>query len=122
MEKNRECTICYLCWFVYLRKWTCHNNPEKSSTTKINENTASGYLLFTRCSFDVTENKLDYYRGKDGMKKVLQRFKRACNKNNKLWKKDNDIINLWINKTSVIYVKKNLVMIKKSQRSLSYSW
>ena len=27
---------------------TCHNNPEKSSTTKINKHT-SGYLLFTQC-------------------------------------------------------------------------
>ena len=26
---------------------TCHNNPEKSSTTKINKHTPSGYALFT---------------------------------------------------------------------------
>ena len=26
---------------------TCHNNPGKSSTTKINKHTASGYPLFT---------------------------------------------------------------------------
>ena len=31
---------------------TCHNNPEKSSTTKINKHTPSGYSLFTHCSFD----------------------------------------------------------------------
>ena len=31
---------------------TCHNNPEKSSTTKINKHTTSGYSLFTHCSFD----------------------------------------------------------------------
>ena len=41
---------------------TCHNNPEKSSTTKINRHTPSGY------SFDKTKNKLDYYRGKDCIK------------------------------------------------------
>ena len=46
----------------------CHNNPEKSSTTKINKHTPSGYLLFTHCSFDRTKNKLDYYRGKNCMK------------------------------------------------------
>ena len=28
---------------------TCHNNPEKSSTTKINKHTLSGYSLFTHC-------------------------------------------------------------------------
>ena len=47
---------------------TCHNNPEESSTIEINKHTPSGYSLFTHCSFDKTENKLDYYRGKDCMK------------------------------------------------------
>ena len=28
---------------------TCPNNPEKSSTTKINMHTPSGYSLFTNC-------------------------------------------------------------------------
>ena len=49
---------------------TCHNNPEKSSITKINKHTLSGYSLFTHCSFDTTKNKLDYYRGKNCMKNV----------------------------------------------------
>ena len=40
---------------------TCHNNPEKSSTTKTYKHTQSGYSLFTHCSFDTTKNKLDYY-------------------------------------------------------------
>ena len=31
---------------------TCHNNPEKSSTAKINEHTPCGYPIFTHCSFD----------------------------------------------------------------------
>ena len=39
---------------------TYHNNPEKSSTTKINKHTPSGYSLFTHCSFDATKNKFDY--------------------------------------------------------------
>ena len=60
---------------------TCHNNPEKSSTTKINKHTPSGSSLFTQCSFDTTKNKLDYYRGKNCMKN-LSRLKRTCNKNN----------------------------------------
>ena len=47
---------------------TCHNNPEKSSTTKINKHTPSGYSLFTKCSFDAIKNKLDYYTGKNCMK------------------------------------------------------
>ena len=48
---------------------TCHNNPEKSSTTKINKHTPSGYSLLTNCSFDTTKkNKFDYYRSKNCMK------------------------------------------------------
>ena len=49
---------------------TCHNNPEKSSTTKINKHTPSDYSLFTHCSFDTIKNKLDYYRGKNCMKNI----------------------------------------------------
>ena len=47
---------------------TCHNNPKKSSTTKINIHTSSGYSLFAQCSFDTIKSKLDYYRGKSYMK------------------------------------------------------
>ena len=50
---------------------TCQNNPNELSTTEINKHTPSGYSLFTHCSFDKTKNKLDYYRGKDCMKKFL---------------------------------------------------
>ena len=55
---------------------TCHNNPEKSSMTKINKHTASGDSLFTHCSFDATKNKLDYYRGKDCMKNFFKDLKK----------------------------------------------
>ena len=61
---------------------TCHNNPEKSSATKINGYTPSVYSLLMHCSFDATENKLDCYRGKDCIERFLQGFKRVCNKNN----------------------------------------
>ena len=47
---------------------TCHDDPEKSSSTKINKHTPSGYSLFTHCSFDTTKNKLDYFGGKNCMK------------------------------------------------------
>ena len=48
---------------------TCINNLHESSTTEINKHTPSGYSIFTHCSFDQTKNKLNYYRGKDCMKK-----------------------------------------------------
>ena len=54
---------------------TCYNNPEKSSTTKINRHTPSGYSIFTHCSFDKSKNKLNYYRGEDCMKRFCKDLK-----------------------------------------------
>ena len=48
---------------------TCHNNLDKSSTTKINKHTPSGYSLFTHCSFDTTAS-------------LFSRHQKTCNKNN----------------------------------------
>ena len=59
---------------------TCHNNPKKSSTDKINKQTAPGYSLFTFCSFDAAKNKLDYYRGHDCMKKFCKDLKKHATK------------------------------------------
>ena len=61
---------------------TCHNNPKKLSTNKINKHTAPGYSLFTNCSFDTTKNKLDYCRSKNYMKNFCLDLKTTCNKNN----------------------------------------
>ena len=51
---------------------TCQNNPNKSSTTKINKHTPSRYSIFTSCSFDELKNKINYYRGDDCMKKFCK--------------------------------------------------
>ena len=51
---------------------TCQINPNESSTTEINKRTPLGYSLFTNCSFDKSKNKLDYYRGKNCMKKFCK--------------------------------------------------
>ena len=53
---------------------TCHNNPEKVWTTKINEHTPSGYSLF-QCSLDLTKSNLGYYKRKDCMKKFCEDMK-----------------------------------------------
>ena len=49
-----------------------YNNPEESSTTKINKHKPSGYSIFTHCSFDKSKNKHNYYRGEDCMKKFCK--------------------------------------------------
>ena len=48
--------------------------------------------MFTSCSFDEKENKLNYYRGKDCIEKLCKKFKKASNEK-KLRKKGNDTTN-----------------------------
>ena len=62
---------------------TCHNNPKKSSTTKIDKHAPSGYSLFTHCSFDTTKNKLDRYRDEEMIsltkeEKKIHRKQKVC--------------------------------------------
>ena len=58
---------------------TCYNNPEKSLATKINKHTASGYSLFTHCSFNISK-KHNYYRGKDWMTSFCKDLKEHATK------------------------------------------
>ena len=48
--------------------------------TQIKKDKASGYSLFTYCSFDATQNKYDYYREKDCMKKFCKDLKKNATK------------------------------------------
>ena len=59
---------------------TCHNNPEKSTTTKIKRHTPSGYSLFTNYSVDATKNKLDCYRGKHCIGRFCKDLKKHATK------------------------------------------
>ena len=62
-----------------LRKMdTCANDPSKPSTEKKNEHEMCGYSLFTDCLFDKKSNKLDYYRGKDSLKRFCRDFKKQA--------------------------------------------
>ena len=81
-RKVHKSSICYLCWLrVKKRKIsTCHNNHKKSSTTKINKQTPSGYSMSTHCLFDLTKTKLDCYRGKDCMKRFCKKLKEHATK------------------------------------------
>ena len=55
------------------------NNSNKSSTTKINKHTPSGYSIFTHCLFDESKNKLNYYRD-DCMKKFCKDLRKHSTK------------------------------------------
>ena len=98
---------------------TCYNNPEESSTTKINKHTPSGYSIFTRCSFDKSNSKLNYYRGEDCMTKFCKDLRehatKIINYEKKdmipLTKKEEETYN---NQKFVTYVKKNLIKVIKN--------
>ena len=95
---------------------TCHNNPKKSSTSKINLHTACGYSLSTHCSFDSTKNKHDYYRGKDCMKNFCKDLRKHATKIIDCEKKDmiplTDKENKSYHKQKVCHIcKKKLLLI-----------
>ena len=96
---------------------TCHNNPEKSSTTKVNKHTPSGYSLFTPCSFDTAKNKLDCYGGEDCMKEFCNVLKKHAKKIINYEKKDmipltNEEKNIHRRQKKILYMqKKDLVLM-----------
>ena len=56
------------------------NNFEKSYTQKKARHEPSGWAMFTRCSFDKKENKINYYRGKDYIEKLCKKLKERAMK------------------------------------------
>ena len=54
---------------LLLKTNTWNKNPNKSYTTAKTLHKPSGYSLLTSCSFDKSENKQTYYRGRDCMKR-----------------------------------------------------
>ena len=62
------------------KQQSCQNNPEKSYTEKKAKHEPSGWAMFTKCSFDEKENKLDYYRGKDCIEKLCKKLKERAMK------------------------------------------
>ena len=57
----------------------CINNSNKSSTTKINKHTPSGYSIRTHCLFHESKNKLVYYRGEDCVKNFCKDLRTYAN-------------------------------------------
>ena len=96
---------------------TCINNPNESSTTKINEHKPSGYSIFTSYSFDESKNKINYYRGDDCMKKFCKDLRenatRIINYEKKKMVPLTTTKKIIIKKKYVIYAKKKLIMMIK---------
>ena len=60
---------------LLLKTNTCNNKPNKSYATAKALHKPSGYSLLTSCSFDKSENKQTYYRGRDCMKRFCANLK-----------------------------------------------
>ena len=57
------------------KEQSCQNNPEKSYPEKKARHESSGWVIFTRCSFDKKENNLNFYRGKNCIEKLCKKLK-----------------------------------------------
>ena len=81
--------------YAYLECWLektarCKNDPENSSTTKVNEHIPSDFLMYTISSFKSIGNKHKVYREKDCLKKFCESFRedlmKTINFNKKKWR------------------------------------
>ena len=52
----------------------------KNRTQKKAKRKPSGWVMFTKCSFDAAGNKLDYYRGRDCIEKLYKKLKEHATK------------------------------------------
>ena len=77
------------------------NNPNESSTTKMNKHKPSDYYIFTSCSFDESKNKLNYYRGNNCMKKFCE--------------------DLRIHATKIINYEKNKIIPLTTEEKINYN-
>ena len=56
------------------KEQSCQNNPEKSYTERKARHELSGWAMFKKCSFDEIENKSEYYRIIDCIKKQCEKL------------------------------------------------
>ena len=105
------------------KKQSCQNNPEKSYTEKKAIHEPSGWAMFTSCSFDEKENKLNYYRGKDCIEKLCKKLKEHAMKIINYEKKEMIPLTKEENMShknllSLPYMSKSFVMIKMTKTIL----
>ena len=68
--------------------------PKNHIQKKKAKHEPSGWAVFTKCSFDEKENKLDYCRRKDCIEKSCKKLKKRAMKIINYEKKRNDTIDL----------------------------
>ena len=68
------------CYYFTKKEQSCQSNPEKLYTEKKAKHEPSVWAMLTKSSFDKTEDKLDYYRGKDYIEKLCEKLKERAMK------------------------------------------
>ena len=63
-----------------LKNYSLVKTTLKNLTQKKDRHEPSGWSMFTRCSFDKKENKLNYYREKDCIEKLCKKLKESATK------------------------------------------
>ena len=101
---------------LLLKMNACNNNPNKSYTTVKALHKPSGYSLLISYSFDKSENKQTYYRGRDCMKRFCDDLKEYVTRITNYEMKPMDPLTeeekeSYKNRKLFIYVKKNFVPI-----------
>ena len=103
---------------LLLKMNTCNNNLNMSYTTAKALHKPSGYSLLTLCSFDKSENKQTYYRGRECMKRFCDDLNEHVTRITNYEMKPMDPLTedekeSYGNqkKSCVIYVKKNFVLM-----------
>ena len=104
----------------------CQNNPEKLYTEKKAKLEPSGWAMFTKCSFDETENKFDYYRGIDSIKKCCEEIRNHATEiinyeKHEMIPLTDEEIKFFEEQKNATYAKKSFVMMKIKKINLNYT-
>ena len=104
----------------------CQNNPEKLYTEKKAKLKPSGWAMFTKCSFDETENKFDYYRGIDSIKKCCEEIRNHATEiinyeKHEMIPLTDEEIKFFEEQKNATYAKKSFVMMKIKKINLNYT-
>ena len=96
-------------------------NREKIYTEKKARHEPSGWSMFTRCSFDKRENKVNYYRGKDCIENLCKKLKESVTKI--INRKEKEMIpvtheeNNFYNEQEVCYICKEKFCMDKNDKN-----
>ena len=111
---------------LLIKQQSCQNNLNESYTERKAMHEPCGYSLDLVSSFDSKQNKHNFYRGKDCIKRFCSDLKELATKI--INYKEKEMIPLTDNENkfyeeqkNVTYVKKGFVMIKMKKRNLNYT-